>query len=163
MERPLRQRPRRLCRSLGVGLLRASAPGLDAPSPRRRRHPEARIHWLEDSLPDLGVVHQQERRFDLILLSAVWMFLAPSKRERAFRKLSELLEPGGLLVFTVKHGSFAPDRKTYDVDDADLERLARRRALLAVPLPGKNPPDALGRPDVRWTTVALRLPDVGTG
>ena len=53
---------------------------------------------MNDALPDLRALRALGRRFDLVLLSAVWMQVAPKGRERAFRILSELLGPSGLLA-----------------------------------------------------------------
>jgi SAM-dependent methyltransferase len=64
-----------------------------------RLHPAAR--WLDDRLPDLAAVHRLGLAFDLILLSAVWMHIAPPHRPRAFRKLVTLLKPGGRLIMTL--------------------------------------------------------------
>ena len=58
--------------------------------------------WINESLPDLKNTLTIGLRFDLILLSAVWMHVAPSYRERAFRKLSNLLAPNGKLVITLR-------------------------------------------------------------
>lgn len=55
---------------------------------------DASIQWLDDTLPDLHKIRSLAHRFDLILVSAVWMHLAPNQRERAFRILSDLLAPG---------------------------------------------------------------------
>lgn len=63
------------------------------------------VHWLADALPDLGQVRALSYRFNLVLVSAVWMHVAPGQRERAFRILTELLAPGGLLVITLRHPS----------------------------------------------------------
>ena len=65
------------------------------------------VTWIDDSLPSLGRTENLGMRFDLILVSAVWMHLAPSYRERAFRKLSNLLAPNGKLVITLRHGEFS--------------------------------------------------------
>ena len=60
---------------------------------RAARHSHQRVVWMNDALPDLRNLRALGRRFDLILLSAVWMHVAPNGRERAFRILSELLGP----------------------------------------------------------------------
>ena len=57
------------------------------PSPRmrtiaRERHTEPAIRWLADSLPTLRRTLRTGLAFDVILLSAVWMHVAPSERER---------------------------------------------------------------------------------
>ena len=72
---------------------------------------------MNDALPDLRALRALGRRFDLILLSAVWMHVAPKGRERAFRILSELLGPSGLLVITLRLGETAPGLVIERTDD----------------------------------------------
>ncbi len=62
-----------------------------------RLHPAVRVHWINDTLPTLGEVTKSGLSFDLILLSAVWMHVSAADRPRAFRKLINLLKPGGAL------------------------------------------------------------------
>ena len=59
------------------------------------------ITWLDDSLPELKKLRALYQRFDLILMSAVWMHLPASQHQRAMRIVSELLAPGGLLVISL--------------------------------------------------------------
>ena len=136
------------------------------PSPRmrtiaRERHTEPAIKWLADSLPALRHTVKTGLAFDVILLSAVWMHVAPSDRARAFRKLVTLLKPGGLIAFSLRHGPAEAARAMHEVSDDEIGRLARDHgALVERCEPAK---DHLNRPDVRWTQVAIRLPDDGTG
>ncbi|MDP5052571.1 MAG: class I SAM-dependent methyltransferase, partial [Congregibacter sp.] len=67
---------------------------------RAKASSHARIEWLDDVLPDLKSLCARGLHFDLVLLGAVWMHLLPGTRERAFRVLSELLKPKGVLVIT---------------------------------------------------------------
>jgi SAM-dependent methyltransferase len=126
-----------------------------------RLHPGPRIRWLNDRLPDLAATLRLGLAFDLVLLSAVWMHLAPDDRPRALRKLVALLKPGGLLVMTLRHGPAAPERGMHPVTLAELEQLARDHGLVLVRTGEAS--DAQGRADITWTRVALRLPDDGTG
>ena len=94
-----------------------------------RSHP--RVVWMNDALPDLRNLRALGRRFDLILLSAVWMHVAPKGRERAFRVLSELLGPSGLLVITLRRGGDAAEnaaRGFYDTSADELIGYANRCA-----------------------------------
>jgi SAM-dependent methyltransferase len=52
----------------------------------------------DDSLPGDDAVLRLGAAFDIILLSAVWMHVAPADRPRAFRNLVTLLKPDGMLV-----------------------------------------------------------------
>jgi SAM-dependent methyltransferase len=126
-----------------------------------RLRPDLRVRWINDSLPALATLSRTGLSFDLILLSAVWMHVAPIDRVRAFRKLINLLKPGGLIAITLRHGPAEPARGMHPVSLAELETLARGHGTFIQSSIEAN--DALGRPDVRWTQVAIRLPDDGTG
>ena len=125
------------------------------------RHPEPRIRWLDDRLPDLAAVHRLGLAFDLILLSAVWMHVPPPVRARAFRKLVTLLKPGGVLFLSLREGPIEPDRPMWPAPLGEIEALARVHGLAV--LRAMPTDDQLGRPEVRWTSVCLRLPDDGAG
>jgi SAM-dependent methyltransferase len=120
------------------------------------------VHWLQDSLPDLKTVTQQEISFDLILLSAVWMHIPESQRERALRKLANLLKPGGKLVISLRHGPSGDERKMFDVCSEHLTQRAKQFGLSPLLVTEKNA-DVIGRAEVSWQTVVLQLPDDGSG
>jgi SAM-dependent methyltransferase len=126
-----------------------------------QRHPEPRIRWVADALPELTGVLQAGLSFAVILASAVWQHLHPSHRPRAFRKLVSLLQPGGLLALTLRHGPAEAARGMHPVSLEEIEALARDHGLAVIRRVALA--DSLGRPEVSWTAVALRLPDDGTG
>lgn len=121
------------------------------------------IHWLSDTLPELSEVYKLQTKFDLILLSAVWMHITPSSRERAFRKLSSLLKPNGKLIISLRHGACDDERTMYAVSADELAQYASQFGLTYKLLTPDQAPDKLGRSDVSWQTVLLTLPDDGTG
>lgn len=94
-----------------------------------RRHTDDKIRWLDDRLPALSRVHELGLAFDLILLSAVWQHIPPNDRERAFRKMTALLKPGGLLLMTLRQGPAPQDRPMHPVTLAEVEALARAFGL----------------------------------
>lgn len=123
------------------------------------------VKWLQDSLPALDAVTKLETSFDLILLSAVWMHVAPSYRPRAMRKLANLLKPGGKIVISLKFGMTAIEqsqRSMHDVSVDEIERLAQHLGLITK-LETAPQNDALERKEFSWQTVVLQLPDDGTG
>lgn len=126
----------------------------------RRLHDDARVRWFADSLPSLTATLRLGLTAELVHLGAVWQHIAPTDRSRAFRKLVGLLRSGGVLVVTLRHG---PDdgRGMHPVSLDEIERLAGEHGLAVVRV--QRSPDAMGRPEVSWTNVALRLPDDGTG
>ncbi len=126
-----------------------------------RSHP--RVVWLNDALPDLRALRALGRRFDLILLSAVWMHVAPKGRERVFRILSELLSPSGLLVITLRLDGDAAenaDRGFHDTSADELIAYANRRAIA---LRSRKTQRDLKRPSLTWETLVFAMPDDGTG
>ena len=87
----------------------------------------------------------------------------PVDRARAFRKLVNLLKPGGLIALSLRHG---PGRGR----PRHAPGVGRTRSARLASEPGRTgrewcvtDDDHLGRPDVRWTRVAVRLPGDGAG
>jgi SAM-dependent methyltransferase len=120
------------------------------------------IHWLDDQLPELSKVFELGIRFDVILLSAVWMHIAPNERERCFRKLSNLLAGNGKIIISLRFGDFKDTRKAYPVSSEELQSFAKKYALiqdLCTPISS----DELGRSEVHWQTLVFCLPDGGSG
>lgn len=124
-------------------------------------HPSPRIQWVDDRLPALNSVHDLDYQFDVILVSAVWMHIPPSDRERAFRKLTECLKPGGHLIITLRSEPPDDERTTYTTSIGELRDLSHSFALEF--LDDRNTPDRLGRQYLDWKVVVFRLPDDGTG
>ena len=124
-------------------------------------HAHSPIRWIDDRLPALATVSKSGLSFDLILLSAVWMHLPPSDRPRAFRKIINLLKPGGVLAITLRDGPADQARGTHPVLLEEVEGLARDHGAFVERHAEAD--DHLGRPGIRWIQVAIRLPDDGTG
>lgn len=124
-------------------------------------HSVSRVQWLSDSLPELKATYQLNLQFNTILLSAVWMHLAPSERERAFRKIANLLAPGGRFVLSLRFGEFSDGRMSYPVSVDEIARLARQFGLVLSFVSDLNA-DSAGRAGVQWQTLVLELPDDGS-
>ncbi len=126
-----------------------------------RSHP--RVVWMDDALPDLRVLRALGRRFNLILLSAVWMHVAQNVRERAFRILSELLNPSGLLVITLRRGGDATENAARGFHDTSAEELIGFANRRAIALRSHSTQPDLTRPAINWETLVFSMPDDGTG
>ena len=125
-----------------------------------RLHNHARLRWMANSLPSLQAVLRTGLSADVVILNGVWQHVSPSDRARAFRKLVTVLKPSGLLAITLRHGP-NDGRGAHEVSADEIEALARDHGMqVAVRV---SAADFLGRPDVNWTQIALRLPDDGTG
>ena len=127
----------------------------------RERHDDPSIQWVADSLPGLKRTFRTGLAFDFILVSAVWMHVAPSDRSRAFRRLITLLKPGGCLAITLRSGPAEAQRRFHPVSAEEIRGLARDHgAFVEREAPAA---DHFGRSEIRWTQLAVRLPDDGTG
>ncbi len=121
------------------------------------------ITWLNDSLPELENVYKLGIKFDLILLSAVWMHIPVSKRERCLRKLAQLLNANGVLIITLRHGASPDERVMLPVNLDEILKLSASQGLVRESTCQSIQTDKLKRKDVTWETIALRLPDDGSG
>lgn len=123
-------------------------------------HPHPKIQWGSDRLPGLEGVASTDARFDLILVSAVWMHLDPEARADAMARLRGLLCDGGRLVITAKliaegepAASFpGSERGQRPVRRAEIEATGAACGLIVLrPVEGAD----LYAREVRWLTVAL--------
>jgi len=109
------------------------------------------VIWLQDSLPKLQKL--EASKFDLILVSAVWMHLNDKERVRALAKLSQHLNNGGRLVITLRHGEFSDGRNSYPLNSMQLGEQAEEYGLKVGAITANS--DELKRADVSWETVVL--------
>ncbi len=126
-----------------------------------KKHGSSVFRMVDDAMPSLENVTKIGMSFDIILVSAVWMHLPSSDRPRAFRKLINLLKPGGLLAITLRDGDLNPERSFNAVSREEIETLAKSHgAFIEFCSDAK---DQLKRTGVNWIQMAVRLPDDGTG
>ena len=119
-----------------------------------------RVRWLTDTLPALATTSRLGLSADVVCASAVWQHVRPGDRPRAFRKLVALLRSGGFLVMTLRHGD-DDGRGLFPTSLPELNGLARDHGLQVLRVVPSA--DDLGRPDVKWTNLVMRLPDDGMG
>ncbi|GAA4586888.1 hypothetical protein GCM10023194_34310 [Planotetraspora phitsanulokensis] len=121
----------------------------------QRLHPAAGISWVDDALPDLAVLRRAATRFDLILLTAVWMHLDEPERVRAMDGVAALLAPGGRLVMSLRHGPVPAGRRMFEVSAEETAGLAERHGLRVV-YSGERGDDPLNREGVRWSLLGVQ-------
>lgn len=117
------------------------------------------IEWIKDSLPLLEQVNKLDIKFNLILLSAVWMHIPVANREQSFRNLANLLKTKGVLIITLRHGESPDERIMYPVNKEEIMMLANQVGLSPCLLNTPKQKDQLKRDSVRWETIVLRLAD----
>ncbi|MCG5242638.1 class I SAM-dependent methyltransferase [Azospirillum doebereinerae] len=119
-----------------------------------RLHKGKPIEWVDDHLPDLLQLHRRKDRFDLILLTAVWMHLDIQERQTAMKSLAGLLNANGRISMSLRHGPVPQGRRMFDVSADETIELAGLHGLEAVHVAERN--DMLGRSEIRWTFVVLK-------
>ena len=119
-------------------------------------HPSSHIEWIDDHLPHLGRLASRGDRFDVVLLTAVWIHLDPQQRREAMPRVASLLRPGGVLLLTLRHGPAPPGRRLlFETSAHETIALAGARGLhLAAKV--EHRPDFYGRPEVTWTSLGFR-------
>lgn len=128
-----------------------------------RLHPSPSIEWVDDGLPELRVTSTRAERFDLVMLTAVWMHLDEGQRRVAMPVVARLLRDGGILMLSLRHGPVPQGRRMFDVSADETIALAAREGLRVV-LHLENQPGLFGRTNVSWTRLAFAkecAPDCG--
>ena len=93
-------------------------------------------------------------RYDVVMLTAVWMHLDQAQRERAMARVAPLVRPGGLMALSLRHGPVPAGRRMFDVTALETRALAQRHGLETIlRKPGCLP---AGRPAVWWDRLAFR-------
>ncbi|MER5500820.1 class I SAM-dependent methyltransferase [Streptomyces sp. NPDC002561] len=121
----------------------------------RRLHADQEIEWVDDALPELPGLTSQARRFDLILLTAVWMHLDERQRTSSMARLVGLLGRGGRVVLSLRHGPVPAGRRMFPVSAEETIGLARGHGLGVIHETRREDPH--GRPGVTWTYLGLQL------
>ena len=93
-------------------------------------HPEPEIEWLDDILPGLPHVMARGETYDLILMHAVWMLLTEAERTEGMANLAQLLEPGGRIAMSQRHGPVPAGRRMFDVSGEETIALAAQHGLV---------------------------------
>jgi SAM-dependent methyltransferase len=127
----------------------------------QRRHGALPIQWLDDRLPALAATIKLGVAADIVNLGAVWMHLASEEDRRpAFRKVVSLTRSGGVILISLRKKPFDDVRTFKSTTVYDIECLARGHGLVVARVACVR--DGMGRGDVSWDCIALRLPHDGT-
>lgn len=118
-----------------------------------RLHAGEEIEWINDHLPTLPALMAHAERFDLILLTAVWMHLDETERKLGINSLANLLAADGRISISLRHGPVPPGRRMFDVSAVDTITLASSVGLSLVHRSERE--DMLGRADVGWTFLVF--------
>ena len=122
-----------------------------------RLHPSPLIEWLDDALPNLDAVTGRAQRFDVVMLSAVWMHLDEAERGIAMPKVVSLLAPGGVMVLSLRHGPVPTGRRMFNVSAEETIELAAESGLesiLSVKTESIQPRNRAA--GITWSRLAFR-------
>jgi SAM-dependent methyltransferase len=97
-----------------------------------RLHASPRIEWLDDSLPDLAVLSGRDDTFEVVMLTAVWMHLDENQRRCAMPRIAALVEPGGVVMISLRHGPIPAGRRMFDVTPEETIDLAKAAGMICV-------------------------------
>ena len=131
----------------------AVEPTAELRSAGMRIHAGTPIRWIDDGLPELTVVRSQGGRYDVVLLTAVWMHLDEGQRGAAMPHIAALLNPNGRVIMSLRHGPVPAGRTMYDVSAAETIDLAASAGLRCIHRNDRE--DMLGRGDVSWSFLGL--------
>jgi protein-L-isoaspartate O-methyltransferase len=124
--------------------------------PAMALHSSPHIEWLDDSLPDLAVLRGRGERFDMLMLTAVWMHLDAAQRMRAMPHLAALAKPGAVVAMTMRHGPVPPGRRMFEVSAGETIELAATHALYPVLNQHRESTQAQNRAaGITWTVLAF--------
>lgn len=112
------------------------------------------VDWVNDSLPNLSVCVEKSNRFDLILLSDVWVYLPDEERENSLKTLTSLLKPQGKIVISLRQSATNDEQIIHTASVNELVGLAHLEGL--IPSLVTHYGDNTSRGDgTRWQTVVL--------
>jgi len=117
-------------------------------------HPLPNLEWVDDQLPALRVMRARGQRFDLVLLTAVWMHLDEAERHAAMQATTGLLAEGGLLIMSLRHGPVPEGRRMFEVSAEETMVLGEAAGLQRYHCSERG--DMFERGDVRWSFIGLK-------
>lgn len=117
------------------------------------------VTYFHDLGPEFANTRQRGGKYDLIIMSAGWMHIAPERRAEALGNLLSVANPGATLLFSLRHGPAPADRPMFEVSVKELQQLAALNLVEAqeMVMPGAQD-DKLGRSNVWWEQVLLHVP-----
>ena len=114
------------------------------------------VAWLDDSLPKLAFLVATSKKFDLIILSAVWMHLPRTQHIEAMGTLKSLLNYNGLLIISLRNGP-DPEKRFFKTNINELIKTAKSFPLQLV-REHRDQKDA-NRPEISWDSAVFKFID----
>lgn len=120
----------------------------------RKRDSRKNIKWIYQILPYIKNEEILNTRFDIILMSAVIMFLSPDEQDETLLILLDLLRKAGKCIITVKINN---EDEMLNIITPNLENIARQKNCKIDVFCGGS--DLLGRNQTKWVRYILTMTD----
>jgi SAM-dependent methyltransferase len=125
----------------------------------KKMNAHANVSYSVDLMPSLENIKKKGRKYDALTMSAAWMHLNKADRASMFNTLMELSNPGATIFITLRHGPHPSGRPMFSVNADELSVMAARELIhFEHIIDGKD--DKLGRGEVWWDSVCLKVPEV---
>lgn len=111
------------------------------------------IVWLNDCLPNLSSL--DKNTYDFVLMSAIWMHIAPCERKSSLNRISSLLKEGSHLAITLRIGKPDLSRTMYSVSEEELLTQSFETNLDPIYI-SREIKDPLNRNEVMWKKIVLQ-------
>lgn len=122
-----------------------------------KKHP--RVQYVRDVMPEIPKVMETARKthekFDVFILSAVWMHLQPDERELMMQNIALLAKQRALVYISLRHGPAPADRPMFENSAAEIKELGRKHGAKLQVVGADS--DRQGRAGVKWEYVALKF------
>lgn len=110
------------------------------------------VRWIDDQLPNLHSLKDEQRPYDFILCSAVLMLVQPRHIQTSFDTMARLLAIGGKIAVSVRDPVADEPAEIFHRYDTKTLMSAAAGAGLHL-IDAHEPSDALGRPNHRWRSL----------
>jgi hypothetical protein len=102
------------------------------------------------------VLHSRGEEFDVVMLTAVFMHLDEEQRRRAMPNLAALMQEGGVLIMSLRHGPVPAGRRMFAVSAEETIELAQVQSLRPVLNVRTDSSEEINRlAGVTWTRLAF--------
>ena len=119
-------------------------------------HASSHIEWVDDSLPDLAQIVARRKKFEVVMMTAVWMHLDEQQRRQAMPNVASLVSEDGVLIMSLRHGPVPQGRRMFEVSSDETVQLAEEQGLKPIANLNRRP-DSFGREGVSWTRLAFKF------
>ncbi len=118
----------------------------------QKKNNHQNITWINDWLPNLLTLNSNT--YDFVLMSAVWMHIAPHEREISLKRIGDLLKVGKHLAITLRIGTPDTTRIMYPVSVEELLKQSDKYNLKPIYI-SRETKDSLSRKEIIWKKIVF--------